>query len=103
MGDSHSLTLMNYNRELHFAKLYVELHKTALNHEQMEILTSDFSLSLDNWMTLSKSFKLSIPLSGNIHGILVKPQKYYEYTTVSIVGMHFDFSKKKIVYKKNTI
>lgn len=69
-------SLMNHNQESRFTKLYTELHKIALKHEQLKILKSDFSFSLENWMmTLSKSFKLSIPLSANIHSIYSEFQK----------------------------
>lgn len=63
---------MNCNQESCFTKLYTELHKIVLKHEQLEMLKPDFSLSLGNLMTLSKSFKLSLPLSANTYSILFK-------------------------------
>lgn len=70
-------SLMNHNQELHFLKLYIELHKIALKQEQLEILKSDFSFSLENWMmTLNKSFKFSIPVSANTHSIYLSFRKF---------------------------
>lgn len=62
--------MMNCNQKSCFTKLYTELHKIVLKHEQLEILKTRLFSSLDNLMTLSKSFKLSIPLSANTHSIL---------------------------------
>lgn len=76
---TNKASLMNHNQETCFTRLYTELHRIVLRHEQLEILKSDFSLSLGNWMTLNKSLKLSIPLSANIHSSYTfKFQKHYE-------------------------
>lgn len=37
-------SLMNHKQESCFTKLYIDLHKIALKHKQMEILKSSFSL-----------------------------------------------------------
>lgn len=96
-------SLMNHKQESCFTKLYIELHKIAIKQEQLEILKSDFSFSLENWMmTLSKSFKLSIPLSANIRNIYSEFPKGYELYNCfktgkvlkRIVGKYFEFFKK---------
>lgn len=101
LGDKHKCHLDNQGS--HLTKLYTELYKIVLQHEQLEIKNPTFLFPcIPGWPWVNDLSSQCLSLYANIHNILFKSQKHYDYIIVPRMG-NYEFSKKMMLYKLNNV